>query len=92
MIYRCGNCKNRHNCCENKEQYEKTCEIIDTVARGIDRLPDCCSYYTVIVKCDYWEEDKKMDEVASDTNVGSKGVKIPVMSMKDICRKIMCDR
>ena len=34
----------------------------------------------------------QMDEVASDTNVGSKGVKIPVMSMKDICRKIMCDR
>lgn len=32
------------------------------------------------------------EEFASDTNVGSKGVKIPVISMEDICRKIMCDR
>ena len=62
MIYRCENCKNRHNCHENKEQYTKTCEIINTVARGIDRLPDCNSFYGVTVRCDYWEEDKKMGE------------------------------
>lgn len=60
MIYMCENCKNRHNCCENKEQYEKTCEIIDTVARGIDKLPDCRSWYSITVRCDYWEEDEEM--------------------------------
>lgn len=60
MIYRCGNCKNRHNCVENKEQYEKTCEIINTVARGIDRLPDCHSWYGITVRCDYWEEDEDL--------------------------------
>ena len=60
----CENCKNRHNCCENKEQYEKTCEIIDTVARGIDKLPDCRSWYGITVRCDYWKEDEEMSKLA----------------------------
>ena len=64
MIYRCGNCKNRHNCCENKEQYEKTCEIIEVVARGIDKLPDCLSWYSLTVRCDYWQEDEKLKSIA----------------------------
>lgn len=64
MIYMCENCKNRYNCCENKEQYEKTCEIIDTVARGIDKLPDCRSWYGITVRCDYWEEDEEMSKLA----------------------------
>lgn len=73
MIYRCENCKNRNGCPENKAQYEKTCDIISAVVRGIDRLPDCHSYYNVTVKCDYWCEDKEtvfcpMDcEVRNDT-------------------------
>lgn len=69
MIYRCGNCKNRNNCVENKEQYEKTCEIIETVARGIDRLPDCHSWYCVTVRCDYWEEDEGMRSIKACCDV-----------------------
>lgn len=72
MIYECAKCKNRHNCVENKEQYEKTCEIINTVARGIDRLPDCHSFYGITVRCDYWEEDEKMDECIRCCDPGEK--------------------
>ena len=57
MIYRCEYCKNRRDCPENKEQYIKTCDIIDTVIRGIDELPECHSYYNLTLKCDYWIED-----------------------------------
>ena len=57
MIYRCEYCKNRHDCPENKEQYEKTCDIISAVMRGIGMLPDCHSYYSWSLKCDYWCED-----------------------------------
>lgn len=66
MIYICENCKHRHNCTENKNQYLKTCMIIDTVARGIDRLPDCNSFYTVTVKCDYWEEDSELSCISTN--------------------------
>ena len=59
MIYRCEHCKNRHDCPENMEQYKKTCDIIDTVIRGIDELPECHSYYNLTLKCDYWYEDKE---------------------------------
>lgn len=34
----------------------------------------------------------QMDELVSKTDELNSSVKIPVMSMKDICRKIMCDR
>lgn len=60
MIYRCEHCKNRDGCPENKEQYTNTCDIIDAVVRGIDKLPDCHSYYNLILKCDYWCEDKEV--------------------------------
>ena len=59
MIFRCENCKNRHDCPENRKQYEKTCDIISAVVRGIDKLADCHSYYSVTVKCDYFCEDKE---------------------------------
>lgn len=68
MIYRCKYCKNRHDCPENKEQYEKTCDIISTVVRGIDMLPDCHSYYSVSVKCDYW-----CDDISTYFSVESEG-------------------
>ena len=34
----------------------------------------------------------QMDKLVSKTDELNSSVKIPVMSMKDICRKIMCDR
>ena len=59
MIYRCEYCTNRHDCPENKEQYMKACDIIDTVIRGIDKLPECHAYYNLTLRCDYWCEDKE---------------------------------
>lgn len=59
MIYRCEHCKNRQDCPENKEQYIKTCDIINTVVRGIDELPECHSFYSLTIRCDYWVEDKE---------------------------------
>ena len=59
MIYKCENCQNRHNCCENKEQYERTCEMVEDIARAIDRTPKYRCYYSLTIKCDYWVEDKE---------------------------------
>ena len=59
MIYRCKHCKNRHDCPENKEQYEKTCDIASAFMRGIGSLPDYHSYYSWSLKCDYWYEDRE---------------------------------
>lgn len=59
MIYRCENCKNRNNCCENKEQYEHTCNIIEAVAKGLDELPETHCYFSLSLRCDYWVEDKE---------------------------------
>lgn len=64
MIFRCEHCKNRHDCPENKTQYKKTCDIISTIVRGIDKLPECHSYYCITVKCDYWCED-------TETHIGT---------------------
>lgn len=69
MIFQCDNCKNRVDCPENKTQYKKTCDIISAVVRGIDRLPDCHSYYNVTVKCDYWCEDKETYINATESEV-----------------------
>ena len=57
MIYRCKYCKNRHDCPENKEQYERTCKTIGDIARAIDELPDYHCYYSLSLRCDYWSED-----------------------------------
>lgn len=59
MIYKCENCKNRHNCCENKEQYERTCETVGDIARAIDKMPDYHCYYGLTIRCDYWIDDKE---------------------------------
>lgn len=59
MIYRCENCKNRHDCPENKEQYKRTCNIISAIARGLDELSDHHCYYSLSLRCDYWYEDKE---------------------------------
>ena len=59
MIYKCENCVNRHNCCENKEQYERTCKVVADIARAIDKTPDYHCWYSLTIKCDYWVEDKE---------------------------------
>jgi hypothetical protein len=59
MIYKCENCVNRHNCCENKEQYERTCKTVGDIARAIDKTPDYHCWYSLTIKCDYWVEDKE---------------------------------
>lgn len=59
MIYRCENCKNRHDCTENKKQYERTCNTIGDIARAIDELPDYHCYYSLSLRCDYWCKDKE---------------------------------
>ena len=61
MIYRCEHCVNRYSCPENKEQYTKTCDIIETVAKGIDKLKECHSFYSLTIKCDYWIYDKELN-------------------------------
>ena len=59
MIYKCENCKNRNDCCENKEQYERTCKTVDDIARAIDKLPDYRCYYSLTIKCDYFVDDRE---------------------------------
>lgn len=59
MIYKCENCKNRNNCCENKEQYERTCKMVGDIASAIDKAPDYHCWYSLTIKCDYWVEDKE---------------------------------
>lgn len=73
MIYKCENCKNRHNCCENKEQYERTCAMIGEIARAVDKSPAYHCYYSLTIKCDYWVEDKETYDDAGQTSYTATG-------------------
>lgn len=55
MIYKCENCKNRNGCTEKKDGYEKLCKDIENVNKT--HYPNC--YYSITLKCDYWDEDKE---------------------------------
>ena len=66
MIFSCEDCINRNNCPENKEQYERTCNTLRDVARGLDKLPEYHSYYSLEIKCDYWVKDKEIEVLCSD--------------------------
>ena len=57
MIYRCENCKNRHDCPENQAQYQRTCNLIREIARALDETQNYHCYYTLTVRCDYWCDD-----------------------------------
>lgn len=55
------------------------------------RCTNCGEHAPFLLWADTWYESKychgcgaQMDEVVSDNNVGSKGVKIPVISMEDV--------
>ena len=73
MIYKCENCKNRHNCCENKEQYERTCKTVGDIARAIDKTPDYHCWYSLTIKCDYWVEDKETYDEVGQTPYATTG-------------------
>lgn len=66
MIFNCEDCINRNNCSENKEQYERTCKTLHDVARGLDKLPEYSSYYSLEIKCDYWVKDRETEVLCSD--------------------------
>lgn len=55
------------------------------------RCTNCGEHAPFLLWADTWYESKychgcgaQMDEFANDTNVGSKGVKIPVISIEDV--------
>ena len=60
MIYRCENCINRKKCHENKKEYQNTCNTLEDIAKGLDRLPHYRCYYSLTIRCDYWGEDRDM--------------------------------
>lgn len=62
MIYKCENCSNRHNCPENKEQYQNLCNLLTTVVKEADKMPDYHCYFSFTLKCDYFVEDKETME------------------------------
>lgn len=60
MIYKCENCANRHNCTScNKENYQNLCNLLATVVKEADKMPDYRCYFSLTLKCDYFVEDKE---------------------------------
>lgn len=59
MCFNCDNCKNRHNCPENKEQYQNLCSLMSTMLKEINKHPDYKCYFSFTLKCDYFVEDNE---------------------------------
>lgn len=56
MIYKCDACKNRKNCCENKEQYTALCKVVEAVLE-LDKENEFHSWFSVTMRCDYFSPD-----------------------------------
>lgn len=55
MIYKCENCKNKSLCPYNKKGYSELCKMVEE----IDRINWFDAYYSLILKCDYWVNEKQ---------------------------------
>ena len=66
MIYKCENCKNRENCCENKAEYTALTKVVENVVK-LDREPEFRAWFSLTMRCDYFQEDPDITMRAAES-------------------------
>ena len=62
MIHKCEDCKNRHDCPENKKQYEALCKAVEK----LEKKKKYHCWYSLKLRCDYWVGDGVSGECDAD--------------------------
>ena len=58
MIYKCKDCANKNNCCENKAEYTALSKVVEAVLK-LDKEDEFHSWFSVTMKCDYFTPSKQ---------------------------------